>query len=414
MNLVSQHEQRLFVASLVVSTLIWLLLLVVTLGTILLYLLLIFIAYLFMQSAFIAHLKGNGIHIHSNQYPHLYQALIDACACIGQDKIPTAYMLRANYFNALATRFLTRQYLVLHSQLLDELKDKPEALAFYIGQELGHVQRNHHLWKWVLFPASIIPILGFAYRRAQAYSCDLYGLACSQNSEVALNALAVIASGHSHSATFNRAEFIEQSKGSSGFWMSLHELTSDQPWLTKRMARMQNLAADTRIQLPRRHWLAKMVALFIPRLGVQGSVSVVLFIAIFGILAALFSVHLKGLMLSRDIGYTEAYEASLPITAKVEQYLEEYNAWPTTMQDLGYGDYFIENAIPNFVAYLHHEGAFGVEVAVQIGFDLDNLPMMLIYIPKMSGGQLIWHCRFVNVDMPELLPKACQLEYGEQ
>ena len=414
MNLVSQHEQRLFVVSLVVSGLIWLLLFVATLGTILLYVLLIFIAYLFAQSAFIARLKGNGICVSASQYPHIHQALIAACERIGQTKIPTAYVLRSNALHALATRFLTRHYIVLHSQLLEEINDNSDALAFYIGQQLGHVQRNHHVWKWFLFPASIVPILGFAYRRAQVYSCDLYGVACSQTTETALNALALQASGYSQTAKLNRASFIEQSQDSSGFWMSLHELTSDQPWLSKRMAHIQNLATNTVSPLPRRHWLATIVALFIPRLGVQGSVSVVLFIALFGLLAALFSVHLKGLMFSRDIGYSDAYEASMPITVKIEQYLEEYNAWPTTMMDLGYNDYFVENESPNFVAYLHHEGAFGVEIAVQIGFDLDNLPMLLVYIPKMNGGQLVWHCRYVNVDMPELLPKLCQIEYGEQ
>jgi Zn-dependent protease with chaperone function len=76
---------------------------------------------------------------------------------------PDAFILHAHgAFNALATRFLGRNFIVLYSDVVDALESNPDAVDFYIGHELGHIQRKHLVWGPLLWPALILPILGAA------------------------------------------------------------------------------------------------------------------------------------------------------------------------------------------------------------------------------------------------------------
>ena len=55
--------------------------------------------------------------------------------------------------NALAVRFMRQDYVVLLSNIVDALKDRPEAIRFYMGHELAHIQRRHLTRHWWLAPA---------------------------------------------------------------------------------------------------------------------------------------------------------------------------------------------------------------------------------------------------------------------
>src|SRR3989304_6815688 len=152
MELVYKHEKSLFVITAIIASLFWILLLFVTFGTLLVYLLIGYIFFLFIHSAFISYLKGTGVKITEEQYPDLHKRLIKCCEKIGQKEIPEAYLLRTDFFNALATRFLGCHFVVLFTDVLDALVDKPGAVDFYIGHELGHIHRKHLLWGWFIGP----------------------------------------------------------------------------------------------------------------------------------------------------------------------------------------------------------------------------------------------------------------------
>lgn len=182
MPLVYKNEKPLFIISLIISSLFWLGLLIGTMGTLLIWVLIIFLFYLFAHSGFIAYLKGNAVKVTEQQYPDLYRMHQECCARLGMDKIPELYLLCSDgMLNALATRFLRKNFVVLFSDIVDALDERPEAVRFYIGHELGHIARNHLGWGPVLLPASILPLLGAAYSRAREYTCDLHGLACASN-----------------------------------------------------------------------------------------------------------------------------------------------------------------------------------------------------------------------------------------
>ena len=282
-DLVYKHEPALFMIGATIGIILWLLLIVGTLGVALIYVLLGFLAYLFVQSAFISYLRGTGVLITEEQFPDLYERVVDCCRRVGVSVPPDAYLIHADgAFNALATRFLGRDFIVLYSDMVDALSDEPEAVNFYIGHELGHIHRKHLQWSPVLWPAGLLPVLGAAYSRAREYTCDTYGAACCDSPAAVVQALAALAAGERRWKTMNPDAYCSQVAATGKFWMSFHELTGDYPWLTKRVARLRD---EQRDRVPSRHWFAWTLACFVPRIA-GGGASFLIVVAIIGILAA--------------------------------------------------------------------------------------------------------------------------------
>ncbi|AOY00191.1 M48 family metallopeptidase [Jeongeupia sp. USM3] len=285
MSLVYGKEKTLFVVMAVLAGIVWLALVLGTLGIALLYVLIGFLVYLLTQSAFISYLRGTAVHITAEQMPQLYQRIEQCARKLQIRDVPDAFVLQADgMLNALATKFLGRRYIVLFSSVLDALEDHPDAIDFYIGHELGHLRRNHLNWAPFLMIVSWIPFLGAAYRRAQEYTCDRHGLACCSNPLDAQRAIATLAAGGSYRKV-DVQRYSSQIDWSRGFWMSFHELVSSYPWLTKRMYAVQELADGREPVMPGRNPLAFALALFVPNAGTGAAGSLIL-VAMIGVMAA--------------------------------------------------------------------------------------------------------------------------------
>jgi Zn-dependent protease with chaperone function len=144
-ELVYPRERTLGTITLVLGILVWLLIIVGTVGIALVYLLIGFLFYLFAHSALIAWLRGNGVLLSSQQLPDLRDRFDACCGRLGldQDK-PEAYLLQGGgALNAFATRFLGRHYVVLLSDIVDAMQAHPDGINFYFGHELGHVRMKH-------------------------------------------------------------------------------------------------------------------------------------------------------------------------------------------------------------------------------------------------------------------------------
>jgi Zn-dependent protease with chaperone function len=284
-KLVYKTEKMLFLLHFVLATLLWLVLIVSTMGVALVYVLAFFISYLFAQSALIAWVKGNGVQISKEQFPDLYQRYSHCCETLGVTSYPDAYLINgAGVLNAFATRFLGRHFVVLYSNVVDSMENNPEAINFYIGHELGHIQRKHLQWGAYLWPSTILPLIGAAYSRAREYTCDQFGRACCSESQAAVQGLVALAAGEKRWATLSVPAYLTQAEATSGFWMSFHELLADYPWLVKRAARLH----DPVYAAPNRNPLAWLLALFIPRFGLGGGMAGMMsMIVVIGIVAAI-------------------------------------------------------------------------------------------------------------------------------
>ncbi|KAA1173901.1 M48 family metalloprotease [Marinobacter salinexigens] len=403
MNLVYKNEKPLLRIAAVFSAVIWLALVVGTFGIVLLYLLLGYLFFLFAHSAFISHLKGSGVRITAEQYPDLHERLVRCCERVGVKDVPEAYLLRTDFFNALATKFLGRHFVVIFTDVIDALEDQPGAIDFYIGHELGHIHRKHLTWRTFLMPGSLLPVVGPALRRAEEYTCDRYGVACCESSADIRAAIAAIAAGDTRWKTINVDAYIGQVQATNGFWMSFNELTGDYPWLTKRMATAVALAEGREVHHPRRSLLAWMLSLMVPRVGggAGGAASLLVTVAIIGVLAAVAIPAYKEYQERARfaIGYSEA----LSIQEQVTNYAFENEAWPESMLDLGYPEPLVENTQSNFSIDLYDGGMIGVEM----GVDADGEPEYIVLEPTYSEGDITWSCYGQNVES-KLLPGDCQ------
>lgn len=335
-GLVYKNEKPLLAISVVVGVIFWLLVVIGTFGLALLFMLFAFVMYLFAQSAFISHLRGNCVELAADQYPDLHRQYLESCDRLGVAAPPTAYLMMSDgILNALAARFLRRYYVVVFSSIIEALKSQPEAVRFYFGHELAHVLRGHLNLVWLKLPASALPLLGAAYRRAQEYTCDLHGMAACASTPDAVAALAVLASGGEKLPQLNTERFVEQQSASGGFWMSYHELTGDYPWLCKRIANVLRASAGAEALLPpRRSFWAGVLAFFTPRLGPGGgSVSMLISIAIVGILAAIAIPAYRDYTIRAEVApafamVDEILEAAAP-------YVEENRRYPATLDEIG-------------------------------------------------------------------------------
>jgi Zn-dependent protease with chaperone function/Tfp pilus assembly major pilin PilA len=335
MELVYKNEKTLFAIMLGVSVLIWAGLLLGTMGMALVWLLLFFISWCFAQSALVSYLRGTAVRITPQQFPDLQQRIITCCQRLGLEQAPEAYLLQmGGLFNAFATRFLGNHYIVLYSDVVDALEDKPDAINFYIGHEIGHIKRNHLRWSALLAPASLVPLLGAAYARAREYTCDRHGFHACDDLKSAQVGLAALAAGGKRWRQLSTAGYAAQARESSGFWMSFHELVGDYPWLVKRMAVVKGLAAGTEIEQPGRHGLAYVLALFVPRLGVGGLGSLIGVVALAGVLAAVaipaYSDYTARARMAQVVAVGHG------ATAAVERYFYANGRGPATLAQAGY------------------------------------------------------------------------------
>jgi Zn-dependent protease with chaperone function/Tfp pilus assembly major pilin PilA len=400
MDTVYKHETPLFVISLVISLLVWLLLILGTLGIALVYVLFFYLFYLFAHSAFISHIRGTAVRITPEQFPDLYQRITKCCEKLKMQRMPEAYLMHGNgVFNAFATRFLGRDFIVLYSDIVDALDPHPDAVDFYIGHELGHLHRKHIQWRWVLWPAAILPLLGAGYSRAREYTCDLYGLACCGDSKSAVHGLSALAAGHKRWQSIDAGQYLEQVKETGGFWMSFHELIADYPWLVKRVARVS--AKDGAVDIPGRNPLAWLFAMFIPRLGIGGSpAGVLVFIAVIGILAAVALPAYQDYTTRAKMMGAVSY-GNLASKA-VEEYIYKNGGIPLRLEDAG-----VASTPPSKDIKLVMVDAKSAVVRVVLAFSPVE-DKSVLYVPSMGADKKIaWRC--TSQDVPaKYLPQACR------
>lgn len=404
-GLIYKHEQSLFIILVAISGLFWLCLILGTLGIALAYVLLFYVFFLFVHSGFISYLKGNGVRVTEEQYPDLYNRLLTCCDKVGLKEIPETYILRTDFFNALATRFLGRHFVVLFTDVLDALQGQPAAVNFYIGHEIGHIHRKHLLWSPFLIPGKLLPVLGAAHRRAEEYTCDRYGAACCENRDDVKAAIATIAAGDTRWKDMNLNAYLRQVETTNGFWMSFHEITGEYPWLTKRMATALAFKRGEEIQHPRRHRFAWFLSMFIPNLGGGGLFSLMLTVAIIGILAAIALPAYQDYTIR--VRSTSAYNEATTIKAALTEYVVANNQWPTSLLDLGYKTETISNAEAGYSIGIFENGVIGANVGSETGGE-DNRKYVVLE-PSTEDGEITWSCYGSNLE-EKYLPSECRGE----
>ena len=390
-DLVYPRERVLGAVTLVLAFLVWLALIVGTVGVALPLIGIGAIVYLFAHSALIAHVKGNGVELSTEQFPDLYAQFLECCKRLDIATPPEAYILNGNgVLNAFATKFLRDRYVVLTSDIADAMQGNAEGLRFYIGHELGHLRMKHISKALVRWPVLWLPLLGAAYSRARESTCDRHGLACSGSGNSAVLALSVLAAGRARWRSLNVANYVRQTEHSGGFWMSFHELISGYPWLTKRAARITNGGTGG----PARNPFAYLVAIFVPfggRLG--GGFSFLIMVYIVGVLAAIAIPAYQDYTIRAKL--TPVVIESQPAREKLAAYYLSNHRIPDSLETAGLAPQLADGSALS----LDPKG-MSLTVKTKHG--------ELVFVPSAAHGRIVWTCTNGEGLKATQLPPSCR------
>ena len=207
-------------------------------GVVLFYTIVGIVGYFLFHGIMLGQIRGNGIRVSDQQFPELMAMANEQSRRLGMDDTPDIYVLQSGgVLNAFATRFLGRNFVVLYSDVLALATQKGEkAVSFVLGHELGHIKRKHMTRRALLYPSMIVPFLGSAYSRACEYTCDQVGNALEPEGSV--DGLLVLAAGRDLYSRVDSTAYANQRVTERGFFVTLAEILSTHPNLTKRVAAM--------------------------------------------------------------------------------------------------------------------------------------------------------------------------------
>jgi Zn-dependent protease with chaperone function/Tfp pilus assembly protein PilE len=390
---VYSRERTLGTITLVLGLIGWLIIAIASFGTILVYLLIGAIAYLFAQSAWVVHLRGTAVQISPTQFPDLHARFEVCCQRLGIPTVPEAYVLNGNgAFNAFASRFLGRNFIVLYSDVVDTLRAEPDGINFYIGHELGHIRLKHltgHFWR---MPSLWLPLLGAAYSRAREYACDIHGRACCDSPETAARALIVLGAGATRWKDADLHAYTNQVVSNQGFWASFHEIIAGYPWLTKRVAR----TLDPQYRAPSRNPFAYVLGLFVPHGGgAGGAVGVLIVIAMIGVLAAVALPAYQDYTQRAKVA--QAWQQGFTVREGLAQYYAANESVPDSLEEAG-----LKAIYPDGTPLRLNTEDMSVVVTTTAG----DLVMMPAH-SETKPGELEWTCVAGKGMRDQVLPKSC-------
>jgi Zn-dependent protease with chaperone function len=411
-KLVYRNERTLGTTTLVLGVLAWVLLVLGTFGFALLYVLMGFIGYLFAQSALIAYIKGNGVRLSPRQFPDLYERYLECCRKLEIEEPPAVYVLNGGgVLNAFATRFLGRDFVVLLSDIVDALEDHPDGINFYMGHELGHIRMKHltgHTWRMLVL---WLPLLGAAYARAKEYTCDLHGRACCEDPRSAAQALVALAAGAQRWKTANLENFAEQSRLTTGFWASFHELVNGYPWLTKRVRHV----IDPDQPKPKRAALAYVFAFFVPYGGRAGGGLVGTFIVFFVVFCLIGALNAAGKG-SGTPSLVKEFEKGMSLGLDISARAELSTVWRQAAQArTAVASYYAAHeGIPESLSAAHAPDRLADGSAIALDTDTMALSVrtkhgVFVMAPRLEDdGKVAWNCEAGDGLDEDKLPVFCK------
>lgn len=166
-----------------------------------------------VERFFAAFVKVNAIKASKTQFPEIYKIVLNFSNRLGKNP-PTVYVLQESTWNAFAAKLAGKRIVVLLSGAIDSLllKGSIDQLAWVIGHELGHHFAGHlNMWR------QLTEALGSWFfwvrlwcSRQCEFTCDRYGLACTNSLKSSLSAAANMTVGAQMAEKVNIEAAIEQ------------------------------------------------------------------------------------------------------------------------------------------------------------------------------------------------------------
>jgi Zn-dependent protease with chaperone function len=188
--------------------------------------------------------RVNGVKMSPTQFPEGYWLVVEAAQRFGLPEVPDAYVVLGNgKINAFASGHGFRRYVAVYSDLFEiggQARD-PEALAFVIGHEVGHIAAGHaSYWRQLSQLAMRIPFLGQTLSRSMEYTADNYGYAFRPSGTA--RAIGVLSAGKYLLRLVDFNGMADRAVTETGFFVWLANMSASHPVNTWRAAALRNRA----------------------------------------------------------------------------------------------------------------------------------------------------------------------------
>ncbi|MFD4405513.1 M48 family metallopeptidase [Nocardia sp. NPDC058499] len=194
--------------------------------------------------------RVNGVKMSPTQFPEGYRMVQEAAARFGMAAAPDAYVVLGNgQINAFASGHGFRRYVVVYSDLFEVsgAAREPDALAFIIGHEVGHIAAGHaSYWRQLgMFLVPFLPILGNSLIRSQEYTADNHGYC--HRPQGAAPAMGTLAAGKYLNTSVGFDEMADRAAQERGFFVWMVNAMASHPVLTWRMWALRDRSSHGRL-----------------------------------------------------------------------------------------------------------------------------------------------------------------------
>ncbi|WP_017572190.1 M48 family metallopeptidase [Nocardiopsis halotolerans] len=198
-----------------------------------------------------ARRRAESVKISPTQFPEVHRTVVSLAREMGLARTPEAYVrVGRRRWGTDAAGHGLRRYLVLSDDLLDSdgrVRD-PEALAFLVAHQLGHVAAGHTgFWRrTATLGGELVPGLGAALSRAMEYTADNHAHA---HVPEGAHAVRVVAGGGNLYTRVNMGEMADRARTDRGGSLLLYHLLTRRPGNTRRMAALRDRTRHGRVFL---------------------------------------------------------------------------------------------------------------------------------------------------------------------
>jgi Zn-dependent protease with chaperone function len=237
---VSTEERKASVGAILLSIVVWLGLgffLLGTMGFILIFYALAWLVNWVAAEYNVRKLQAMGTAVTAGQFPEVTQALAAVCQLYGVKQPPRVIIINVSQLNAMAIRFARKRVIVLFSQTVEGMLEKPAELRFILGHEMAHLLLDQ------TFGGKLLIMRPAAFRAGRELTCDNAGTAAAGEEQAAKDALKRLAVGNYLYPRLDDAELAAESayiySGLTG-WILKQYLTY--PPVGKRVANVMAFA----------------------------------------------------------------------------------------------------------------------------------------------------------------------------
>lgn len=139
-----------------------------------------------------ALIRGSGVQVSPQQLPQLYAVVEQFSQRLGLKEVPEVYIVEEAMQNGFAVKLGKRDLVLLTDDVVwGALQSRdPQALAFVVGHELGHIALGHTGAMRSMLRTAFKPL-----SRADEFSCDNVAAALVGSSDIAVHGVTLLTVG---------------------------------------------------------------------------------------------------------------------------------------------------------------------------------------------------------------------------